>query len=61
MSQKLTVSEFRWVEDLFDFNEDFTKSYNEKSNVEYFLEVDLQYLKIYMNFKIKRFNYIKNL
>ena len=61
MSQKLTVSEFRRVEDLSDFNEDFTKSYNEKSNLECFLEVDLQNLKIYMNFKIKRFNHIKNL
>ena len=43
MSQKLPVNGFQWVEDLFGFNEDFIKSYNEKSNKEYFLEFDIQY------------------
>ena len=43
MSQKLSVNGFKWVVDLFEFNEDFIKSYNEKSNEEYFLEVDAQY------------------
>ena len=29
--------------ELFEFNEDFIKSYHEKSNPGYFLEVDVQY------------------
>ena len=32
-----------WVEDLSEFNEDFIKSYNEKSNEGCILEVDIQY------------------
>ena len=31
--------------DLSEFNEDFLKSYNEKSNEGYFFEVDVQYLE----------------
>ena len=33
-------------EDTFQFNEDFIKNYNEESDEGYFLEVDIQYLKI---------------
>ena len=40
MSQKLPVNNFEWI-----FNKDFVKSYNEESNEEYFLEVDVQYLE----------------
>ena len=29
--------------ELFEFNEDFIKSYHEKNNQGYFLEVDVQY------------------
>ena len=36
MYQKLPLGGFRWVEVLFQFNEDFIKSYNEDSNVGYF-------------------------
>ena len=43
MSQKLPVSGFKWVEDLSKFNDNFIKSYNEKSNEGYFLEIDIQY------------------
>ena len=43
MSQKLDASRFKWAEDFSEFNEDFLKSYNEKSNERYFLEVDVQY------------------
>ena len=43
MSQKLPVSNFQWIEDTTHFNEDFIKSYNEKSDKGYFLEVDVQY------------------
>ena len=43
MSQKLPVNRFKWVEDIPEFNEDFMKNYNEKSNEGYFLEVNIQY------------------
>ena len=43
MSQKLTVEGFEWYENATMFNEDFMKSYNEDSNMRYFLEVDVQY------------------
>ena len=29
MSQMLPVNNFEWIEDTFDFNEDFIKSYDE--------------------------------
>ena len=43
MSQKLPVNNFEWIEDIFEFNEDFIKIYNEESDEEHFLEVDVQY------------------
>ena len=43
MSQKLPVTKFEWIEDTFQFNEDFIKNYNEDSDEGYFLEVDVQY------------------
>ena len=43
MSQKLPVNELEWVVDISQFNEDFMKSYNEESDEESFLEVDVQY------------------
>ena len=36
MSQKLLVNNFEWIEDTFQFNEDFIKNYNEESNEGYF-------------------------
>ena len=45
MSQKLTVSNFEWIKDTSQFNEDFIKQYNEESDEGYFLEVDVQYLE----------------
>ena len=41
MSQKLPVNRFKWVEEISEFNENFKKSYNEKSNEGSFLEVDI--------------------
>ena len=41
MSQKVPVNNFEWIEDTFQFNEDFIKIYNEESNEGYFLEVDV--------------------
>ena len=43
MSQKLPVNNFEWIKDTSQFNEDFIKNYNEKSDEGYFLEV--QYLE----------------
>ena len=43
MSQKLSVNGFKWVEDLYEFNEYFIKSDNEKSNEGNFLEVEIKY------------------
>ena len=41
--QMLPVNKFEWIKDTSQFNEDFIKSYNEKSDEGYFLEVDVQY------------------
>ena len=48
MSQKLPVNGFKWVDDFSDFK--LKKKDKEKSNERYFLEFNVQYLKIYMNF-----------
>ena len=45
MSQKLPANNFERIKDTFQFNEDFIKKYDEESGEEYFLEVDVQYLK----------------
>ena len=41
MSQKLLVNNFEWIKDTSQFNEDFIKNYNKKSDKGYFLEVKL--------------------
>ena len=43
MSQKLPVNNFEKIKDTYQFNEDFKKNYNEKSDEAYFIEVDVQY------------------
>ena len=48
-SQKLPVNGFKWIKDLFHFNEDFLKNYDENSNKGYFLEVDVEYPKKLFN------------
>ena len=45
MSQKLLVNNFEWIEDTYQFNKDFVKTYNEESDEGYFLEIDVQYLE----------------
>ena len=37
------MNEFERIEDTSQFNEDFIKNYNEKSDEGYFLDVDVQY------------------
>ena len=49
MSLKLPLNGFEWVKELSQFNEGFTKNYNEDSNKGYFLEVDLEYPKNLFN------------
>ena len=45
MAQRLPVNDFKQVEDISDFNEDFIKSHNNESDQGYFLEVIVQYPK----------------
>ena len=40
MSQKL-----EWIQETSQFNKDFIKNYNEKSDEGYFLEIDVKYPK----------------
>ena len=49
MSQKLPVNSFKWVKNLWRFNEDFIKKYDENSNTGYFIEVDAEYSKTLFN------------
>ena len=49
MIQKLSVNSFKWVEKISKFNERFIKSYNENSDIGYFLEVDVEYPKKLFN------------
>ena len=45
MSKKLSVDNFKWVDDLFMFTEDFIKSYDEEGDVGYLLVVNIEYPK----------------
>ena len=49
MSQKPPTNGFKWVEDLFQFNESFIKNYDENRDIGYFLEVDTDYPKRLFN------------
>ena len=42
MSQKLSLNEFKFVENISEFDESFIKSYNKESDERYLLEVDIQ-------------------
>ena len=57
--QNLPVNNFEWIEDTFQFNEDFIKNYNEENDEIYFLQVDFNTLKNYMNFIIIYHFYLK--
>ena len=50
MSQKLPVKTFKWVKDVSKFDKILIKSYNEESDKEYFIEVDVQYSENLDNF-----------
>ena len=43
LSLKLSVTNFEWIKYISQFNEDFIKKYNEKSDEGFFLKVDVRY------------------
>ena len=43
MSQKLPMNGFKWVKNLSQFNESFTRNYDENSDIGNFLEVHFDY------------------
>ena len=43
MSQKLLVKNFKWIDDLSIFTEDFRRNYNINSDIGYIFEVDAEY------------------
>ena len=43
MCKKLPVGDYKWVDELSIFTEDFIKNYDEDSNKGYFFEVDVEY------------------
>ena len=45
LSQELPVNDFKWVEDISEFNQGFIKSYADESDEGYFLEVNVQFLE----------------
>ena len=49
MSQKLPLNDFEQEENIYKFNQDFIKNYDEDSNQGYFLEVDVEYPKKLFN------------
>ena len=57
--QKLLVNDFEWVEDTSQFNEDFMKSYNEESDIGYFLKLMLYILENYLTFTMTYHFYLK--
>ena len=67
MSEKLPVNGFKWIKNIFKFDEDFIQNYDEDSNKGYILEVDVEYPKDLLNLhsdlpllserkKIKKYN-----
>ena len=49
MCQNLPVGGFKWLEDLFQFNEHFIKNNDKNSNKWYIFEVDVEYPKNLFN------------
>ena len=45
MPQKLPVGDFKWVDNLSIFTEDFIKNYDEESDIGYLFVVDVEYPK----------------
>ena len=45
MLEKLPVGGFKWIKDVSKTDEDFIKNYDENGDIDYFLKVDVKYLK----------------
>ena len=45
ISQKLHANDFKWVEEISQFNEGFIKINNEDSGIGYFIDVYVKYLE----------------
>ena len=45
MLEKLPVGGFKWTKDVSKIDEDFIKNYDENGDIDYFLKVDVKYLK----------------
>ena len=43
MTEKLTVKEFKWLDDIPKIDEDFVKVYDKNNNKGYILDVDIDY------------------
>ena len=50
MCKKLPVSDFKWVDDLSIFTEDFIKNYDEEDDAVYLFVVDVEYQKIFISY-----------
>ena len=55
VSEKLPLNDFKWVDDISEFDVIFIKSHNEESDEEHFLEVDIQYRENLHNTTIYHF------
>ena len=51
MPQKLHVNDFKWVENVSEFNENVIRSYDDECDEVYILEVDVQYPENLHNFQ----------
>ena len=47
---KIPENGFKWAKNLSKFNETFIRNYDKNSDIGYFLEVDIDYLKNYLIF-----------
>ena len=47
---KIPVNGFKWAKNLSKFNETFIRNYDKNSDIGYFLEIDIDYLKKLFNF-----------
>ena len=52
MAQNLSVNDIRWVEDIFEFNEDFVDKMMIKLMKDIFLKLMFNILKIYITFRM---------
>ena len=59
MSQKLPINNFKWVEDISEFDERLIKNYNKERDEGYFHEMYVQYSGNFMTFIITYHFYLK--